>query len=122
MDGDSTCHRAVQSALCRRADAHALLTTRTTATPAYLLLNDGRGNFTDATDAAGLWQETLAPDVTARRFADLDGDGHLDLLVVSDFAALMFTGTMDAGHFTDVTREWISRTTRLRHGARAGGF
>jgi hypothetical protein len=74
--------------------------------PAYLLLNDGHGNFTDATDAAGLsekrWRRTYSASL-----ADLDGDGHLDLLVVSDFAGVDVYRNDGRGHFTDVTREWI---------------
>lgn len=74
--------------------------------PAYLLLNDGHGNFTDATDAAGLgkkrWRRTYSAS-----FADLNGDGHLDLLVVNDFAGIDAYRNDGRGHFTDVTREWI---------------
>jgi len=74
--------------------------------PAYLLLNDGHGKFTDATDVAGLgkkrWRRTYSASL-----ADLDGDGHLDLLVVSDFAGVDVYRNDGRGHFTDVTREWI---------------
>jgi hypothetical protein len=74
--------------------------------PAYLLLNDGQGKFTDATDAAGLgkkrWRRTYSASL-----ADLDGDGHLDLLVASDFAGVDVYRNDGRGHFTDVTGEWI---------------
>jgi hypothetical protein len=75
--------------------------------PAYLLLNDGRGNFTDATEAAGLdakrWRRTYSAS-----FADLDNDGDLDLMVVSDFAGIDLYANDGRGHFTDVTGEWVS--------------
>ncbi|HMJ26204.1 MAG TPA: CRTAC1 family protein [Pyrinomonadaceae bacterium] len=74
--------------------------------PAYLLLNDGHGNFTDATDAAGLGKKRRRRTYSAS-LADLDGDGHLDLLVISDFAGVDVYRNDGRGHFTDVTREWI---------------
>ena len=45
-----------------------------------LLLNDGRGHFTDVTDAAGLRSSTGATSLT---LADVDGDGDLDLYVAN---------------------------------------
>ena len=74
--------------------------------PAYLLLNDGHGEFTDATVAAGLekkrWRRTYSASLV-----DLNGDGHPDLLVVSDFAGLDLYTNDGRGHFTDVTGAWI---------------
>jgi hypothetical protein len=74
--------------------------------PSYLLLNDGHGNFTDATEPAGLspkrWRRTYSA-----MLADLDNDGHLDLSVVSDFAGLDLYRNDGHGHFTDVTHEWV---------------
>jgi hypothetical protein len=72
--------------------------------PAYLLLNDGNGKFTDATGVAGL-AETLA--ARSASFTDLDADGHLDLLVVSDFAGVDVYHNDGRGLFTDVTRDWV---------------
>ncbi|HKS36547.1 MAG TPA: CRTAC1 family protein [Verrucomicrobiae bacterium] len=75
--------------------------------PAYLLLNDGRGHFTDATEAAGLaakrWRRTYSAS-----FADLDTDGDLDLMVVSDFAGVDLHANDGRGQFTDVTRQWVA--------------
>jgi enediyne biosynthesis protein E4 len=75
--------------------------------PAYLLLNDGRGNFVEATEAAG-----LAPKRGRRSYsaslADLNDDGHLDLMVVSDFAGVDLYKNDGKGHFTDVTEQWVS--------------
>jgi hypothetical protein len=75
--------------------------------PSYLLLNDGHGNFSDVTEGAGLgrkrWRRTYSAS-----FADLDGDGRLDLLVVSDFAGLSLYHGDGHGHFIDVTSLWVS--------------
>ena len=75
--------------------------------PAYLLLNDGHGNFRDATEASGLgpkrWRRTYSASLV-----DLDGDGHLDLVTVSDFAGLDLYKNDGHGHFTDVTQRWIA--------------
>src|SRR5947207_15125749 len=53
--------------------------------PCYLLLNDGHGNFNDATIGSGLEKKRQRRSYSAS-FADLDDDGALDLVVVSDFA------------------------------------
>ena len=74
--------------------------------PSCLLLNDGHGNFTNVTEAAGLgpkrWRRVYSASL-----ADLDGDGHLDLIVVSDFAGVDIYRNDGHGHFTDVTPQWI---------------
>jgi hypothetical protein len=74
--------------------------------PAYLLRNDGRGNFTDVTADAG-----LAPKrhrrVFSASFVDLDADGDLDLLVVSDFAGVDLYANDGHGLFRDVTGSWV---------------
>lgn len=75
--------------------------------PSFLLLNDGRGNFSDATEAAGLgpkrWRRSYSGS-----FVDLNDDGHLDLVVVSDFAGLDLYTNDGRGHFTDVTQKWVA--------------
>jgi len=38
----------------------------------------------------------------------LDGDSHIDLMVVSDFAGLDLYRNDGRGHFTDVTPQWIA--------------
>ena len=74
--------------------------------PAFLLHNDGHARFTDATDAANLeakrWRRTYSAS-----FADLDSDGHLDLIVVSDFAGVDLHRNDGRGRFTDVTDSWV---------------
>ncbi|MBL7963056.1 MAG: VCBS repeat-containing protein [Flavobacteriales bacterium] len=67
----------------------------------YLLINDGKGRFIDAT-------KTLAPAVmgpglvTAVRFADLDADGDPDLALAGEWMPLMVMRN-DGGRFTDIT-------------------
>ncbi|MHC1766913.1 MAG: CRTAC1 family protein [Verrucomicrobiia bacterium] len=74
--------------------------------PAYLLLNDGHGAFRDATEAAGLGKKRWRRSFSGS-FADLDQDGHLDLVVVSDFAGLDVYRNDGKGLFEDVTRLWF---------------
>ncbi len=75
--------------------------------PCYMLLNDGHGNFTEATEAAGLTSKR-GRRIYSASLVDLDGDGHLDLSVASDFAGLDLYRGDGHGHFTDVTRQWVA--------------
>jgi enediyne biosynthesis protein E4 len=74
--------------------------------PSYLLLNDGTGRFTDATWRSGLesarWRRAYSVS-----FVDLDKDGDLDLVLVSDFAGLNLYTNDGRGRFTDVTKQMI---------------
>jgi hypothetical protein len=70
--------------------------------PAFLLLNDGHGNFRDATADSGLARKRFRRTYSAS-FVDLDNDGDLDLVVVSDFAGVDVYLNDGKGHFTDVT-------------------
>ena len=69
----------------------------------YLLVNDGRGRFVDAT-------QTLAPAamgpglVTDCRFTDLDGDKDADLLVSGEWMKLTWFRN-DGGHFIDASKD-----------------
>lgn len=67
-----------------------------------LLLNDGKGNFTDATEACGLEEKRYRRTYSAS-FVDLDQDQDLDLAVVSDFYGLDVFLNDGNGKFTDAT-------------------
>ncbi len=79
--------------------------------PDYLLINDGKGRFTDQTEQAG-----LAPKRNRRTFSasllDLDGDRHLDLAVIADFSGLDLYRNRGDGTFEDVTATRVDE----RHG------
>ena len=70
--------------------------------PSYLLLNDGRGNFPDATETAGLAGKRFRRSYSGS-LVDLDGDGDLDLMNVSDFSGLDLYLNDGKGTFTDIT-------------------
>ncbi|MDP6446386.1 MAG: CRTAC1 family protein [Pirellulaceae bacterium] len=69
---------------------------------AYLLTNDGQGEFQDATLAAGLGEKRNRRTYSAS-FVDLDGDVDLDLVVVSDFSGVDVYENDGSGKFRDVT-------------------
>lgn len=66
--------------------------------PGTLLLNDGKGHFTDATESSGLGSLRNRRAYSAS-FIDVNGDGRLDLVQVSDFAGLDVWLGDGAGHF-----------------------
>ena len=72
--------------------------------PAFMLANDGQGNFSDVTVAAGLernrWRRSFSASLV-----DLNGDTHLDLVVASDFAGLDLYTNDGRGRFRDVTEQ-----------------
>ncbi|MBV6406042.1 MAG: VCBS repeat-containing protein [Flavobacteriales bacterium] len=68
----------------------------------YLLLNDGTGHFTDATEERA--RDLMGPGlVSDMRFADLDGDRDPDLVLVGEWMPVMVL-LNDGGRFTDATR------------------
>ena len=71
--------------------------------PSYLLINDGRGNFTEGTEAAGLVAKRHRR-TWASSLVDLDDDNDLDLVVINDFAGLDYYLNDGRGQFTDVTK------------------
>lgn len=79
--------------------------------PDLLLLNDGKGNFTDASAEAGLLAKRGRRTYGAS-FADMDEDGDLDLAVTADFAGLDLYENLGSGRFRDVTAAWAPQ----RHG------
>jgi len=70
--------------------------------PSHLLVNDGQGNFTDATANCGLGQKRSRRAYSGS-FIDLHNRQHLDLVVASDFAGLDIYTNDGHGHFTDTT-------------------
>ncbi|NBP23948.1 MAG: hypothetical protein EBU81_05230, partial [Proteobacteria bacterium] len=71
--------------------------------PSYLLRNEGTG-WTDITEASGLAAKRHRRTYSAS-WIDLDGDGDLDLINVSDFAGLDIHRNDGNGRFTDLTAE-----------------
>lgn len=69
--------------------------------PSYLLRNDGT-QWLDITEVSGLASKRYRRTYSAS-WLDLDGDGDLDLVNVSDFAGLDFYRNDGRGHFTDMT-------------------
>ena len=74
--------------------------------PAYLLLNDGKGYFVDATESSGLGKKRWRRSYSGS-FVRLDGSSNFDLVVVSDFAGLDLYRNDGKGHFRDVTQECV---------------
>ena len=74
--------------------------------PAYLLRNNGNGEFTDVTGESGLAPKRRRRTYSAS-FIDIDGDNDLDLAVASDFSGLDVYTNDGAGNFADVTESLV---------------
>ena len=74
--------------------------------PAFLLVNNGKGHFTPQTEEAGIAKKRFRRSYGGS-FVDLDRDGDLDLLVVSDFSGIDVYTNDGNGYFTDVTAEQV---------------
>lgn len=74
--------------------------------PSYLLLNDGKGAFTEVTESAGLAPLRHRRTYSAS-FVDLDQDGDLDLFNVSDYAGLDIYRNDGTGKFELATESFV---------------
>ncbi|MBN9690480.1 MAG: CRTAC1 family protein [Verrucomicrobia bacterium] len=70
--------------------------------PSYLLRNEGDGRFSDITEGSGLAAKRFRRSYSAS-WIDLDLDGDLDLVNISDFAGLDVYQNQGRGTFVDVT-------------------
>jgi enediyne biosynthesis protein E4 len=77
--------------------------------PSFLLRNDGHGNFTDKTQTSGL-SAKRGRRVYSSSLIDLDWDGDLDLVTISDFAGLDAFENDGTGKFNDATSKWFDET------------
>jgi len=84
-----------------------------------LFRNDGEGRFTNVTDAAGVGGQGWGGDVAA---FDYDDDGNLDLLVTNMFGRSELYRSDGRGHFDNVTRETLRRTSFGAIGCKAFDF
>lgn len=80
--------------------------------PAYLLLNQGGGQFEDGTEAAELAAKRNRRTYSAS-FVDLDFDNDLDLLAVNDFAGVDIYYNDGFGVFTDVTEDAVDESANF---------
>ncbi|HJT36773.1 MAG TPA: CRTAC1 family protein [Pirellulales bacterium] len=76
--------------------------------PNVLFRNNGNGTFTDVTDEAGLKGNGWSGDVA---IFDYDEDGDLDLFVSNMFGQSQLYENDGQGHFSDVTRRTLGRTS-----------
>lgn len=79
--------------------------------PDFLLINDGTGVFSDGTGLSGMGSKRNHRTFSAS-LTDLDEDGDLDLLTVSDFSGIDFFRNNGTGRFEDVTDTLVGE----RHG------
>jgi hypothetical protein len=81
-----------------------------------LYRNDGKGVFTDVTEAAGMKGRGWGGDTAV---FDADADGDLDVFVANMFGSSVLHANDGKGVFTDVTRESLGKTSWGTVGARA---
>jgi hypothetical protein len=81
--------------------------------------NNGDGRFTDVTEQVGLQGKGWGGDVAV---FDFDHDGFLDLLVTNMFGASQLYRNETGTRFTDVTREFLGKTSWGAIGCKAFDF
>ena len=77
--------------------------------PAFLLINDGAGGFSNRTAESNLAPKRARRTYSAS-FVHLDADPFLDLAVVSDFAGLDLYKGSGNGRFQDITSTFAGET------------
>jgi enediyne biosynthesis protein E4 len=105
----TSAQRAAAADIDKDGDQDLFIGGRTTpahypfAPRSALLLNDGKGHFTDATEQ--LAPEAMGPGlVTDVKFVDLDNDQDMDLLLSGEWMNVTWFRN-DAGHFTNATAD-----------------
>jgi hypothetical protein len=83
--------------------------------PSYLLVNEGKGDFVDRTEAAGIVKHRNRRSYSAS-FVDLDDDSDLDLLVVNDFAGIDLYYNDGASKFSEVTSDIVDEADNFGMG------
>jgi enediyne biosynthesis protein E4 len=81
-----------------------------------LYRNDGKGHFTDVTEACGMKGKGWGGDVAV---FDADGDGDLDVFVCNMFGSSSLYANDGTGRFTEITKTALGRTSWGAVGARA---
>lgn len=84
-----------------------------------LYRNKGHGTFEDVTAAAGL--DTLKGDWKGCAVGDVDGDGHLDILLTG-YRCLALLRNVEGRRFVDVTRHAGFDPTNNNHWGSSAGF
>ncbi|HWB12891.1 MAG TPA: CRTAC1 family protein [Pirellulales bacterium] len=84
-----------------------------------LYRNNRDGTFTNVTDEAGLTGKGWSGDVAV---FDFDEDGAIDLLVTNMFGTSQLYHNDGKGHFEDVTRETLGKTSLGAIGSKAFDF
>ena len=74
--------------------------------PSFLLVNDGKGSFSDVTRESGIAEKRFRRSYSGS-LADLDGDSDLDLVTLNDFAGIDVFLNDGEGGFTDITEEAV---------------
>ena len=104
-DGDLDIHIANYKYAYRQGQMPSPYFDANDGFPAVMLRNDGKGKFTDITEKAGLAAKRNRRSYSSS-FVDLDEDGDMDLIVVSDYAGFDIYMNNGNGKFTDVTEDF----------------
>ena len=104
-DGDLDIHIANYKYAYRQGQMPSPYYDANDGFPAVLLRNDGNGKFTDVTEKSGLAAKRKRRSYSSS-FVDLDEDGDMDLIVVSDYAGFDVYTNNGKGKFTDITDDF----------------